>query len=77
VKLKTQRVVVTVIAVSVLLVGITPYSATTEILAFESRTEVSSPASHSYGAYNPFKSADVLTWHYHPGYVFNGVKSGT
>lgn len=79
--MKTLRnqVLVTVISLSLMWLAVTAYSSNTNILAV-------STISHSQLFDGPaavtvriltLKPGEALPWHYHPGYAFNSIKSGT
>ncbi len=78
-KIKTRKGAVIGISAGVLLLGVTVYAATTVILAvgtIEDSQLFDGPATVTVRTLtiNPGES---LQWHYHPGYAFNVVKSGT
>lgn len=67
------------IFVGVALLGFTVYSATTSILALGTIPDsqlFNGPATVTVRTLT-IKPGEVLPWHYHPGYAFNVVKSGT
>lgn len=74
-----RKVLAIAICVGVVLLGVTAYSATTNILAVGTIPDsqlFNGPATVTVRTLtiNPGES---LAWHYHPGYAFNVVKSGT
>lgn len=74
-----KKVLAIAICVGVALLGVTVYSATTNILAVGTIPDsqlFNGPATVTVRTLtiNPSES---LAWHYHPGYAFNVVKSGT
>jgi quercetin dioxygenase-like cupin family protein len=78
-KVKTRRGLVAVIGVGILLIGVTAYSAVTAILAvgtIEHSELFDGPATVTVRTLT-LKPGEVLAWHYHPGYAYNVVKSGT
>jgi quercetin dioxygenase-like cupin family protein len=78
-KLKTRRGAVTAISVAVLLIGVTAYAAVTVILAVGAipHSELfDGPATVTVRTLT-IAPGESLAWHYHPGYAFNVVKSGT
>ena len=78
-KLKTRRGAVTAISVAVLLIGVTAYAAVTVILAVGTipHSELfDGPATVTVRTLT-LAPSETLAWHYHPGYAFNVVKSGT
>jgi quercetin dioxygenase-like cupin family protein len=67
------------IALAVLLLGVAVYSATTDILlsgTIPDSQVFNGPANVTVRILT-LKPGDKLPWHYHPGYAFNVVKSGT
>jgi quercetin dioxygenase-like cupin family protein len=77
-KVKTRIGLVMVIGAGVALMGVTAYAVVTNILAVGtiSNTGVyDGPATVTVRTIT-FSPGDVLPWHYHPGYVFNVIKSG-
>jgi quercetin dioxygenase-like cupin family protein len=78
-KLRTRRGVVIAISLAVLLVGVTTYAAVTVILAvgtIEHSELFDGPATVTVRTLT-IAPGESLQWHYHPGYAFNVVKSGT
>ena len=78
-KLKTRRGAVIAISVAVLLIGATAYAATTVILAVGTNAETQlfdGPATLTVRTLT-IAPGESLQWHYHPGYAYNVVKSGT
>jgi len=78
-KVKTRRGLVMLIGVGVLLIGVTAYAAVTVILAVGTIPESAlfdGPATVTVRTLT-IKPGEVLAWHYHPGYAYNVVKSGT
>src|SRR5688500_10597793 len=78
-RIKTRRGLVMVIGVGVLLIGVTAYAAVTVILAVGTIPEsvlFDGPATVTVRTLT-IKPGEVLAWHYHPGYAYNVVKSGT
>ena len=74
-----RKVLAIAISVGVVLLSVTVYSATTNILAVGTIPDsqlFNGPATVTVRTLtiNPGES---LAWHYHPGYAFNVVKSGT
>ena len=74
-----RKVLAIAICVGVVLLSVTVYSATTNILAVGTIPDsqlFNGPATVTVRTLtiNPGES---LAWHYHPGYAFNVVKSGT
>jgi len=74
-----RKVLAIAICVGVVLLGVTVYAATTNILAVGTIPDsqlFNGPATVTVRTLtiNPGES---LAWHYHPGYAFNVVKSGT
>ena len=68
-----------VIGVGVLLIGVTAYAAVTVLLAVGTIPQSAlfdGPATVTVRTLT-IKPGEVLAWHYHPGYAFNVVKSGT
>jgi quercetin dioxygenase-like cupin family protein len=67
------------ISLGVVLLGITAYSATTDILVegtIPSSIFFEGPVKVTVRTLT-IKPGEALPWHYHPGYAFNVVKSGT
>ncbi|MCA1634042.1 MAG: cupin domain-containing protein [Acidobacteria bacterium] len=79
-KVKTRsRGLVIAISVGVALLSVTVYSATTNILAvgtIGNSQLFDGPATVTVRTLT-IKPGEELAWHYHPGYAFNVVKSGT
>ena len=78
-KLKTRRGAVIAISIAVLLIGATAYAATTVILAVGTNAETQlfdGPATLTVRTLT-IAPGESLQWHYHPGYAYNVVKSGT
>ncbi len=76
---KTRRGLVIAISVAVLLVGVTAYAAVTVILAVGTIPESAlfdGPATVTVRTLT-IAPGESLAWHYHPGYAYNVVKSGT
>ena len=76
---RSSKLLAIAICVGVVLFGVTVYSATTNILAVGTIPDsqlFNGPATVTVRTLtiNPGES---LAWHYHPGYAFNVVKSGT
>ena len=68
-----------VVALGVALVGVTAYAAITNILAVGTIPHSAlfdGPATVTVRTLT-IKPGETLAWHYHPGYAFNVVKSGT
>ena len=68
-----------VMGLGVLLIGVATYAAVTVILAVGTIPESAvfdGPATVTVRTLT-IKPGEVLAWHYHPGYAFNVVKSGT
>lgn len=77
-KLRTPRSLV-IATVGLLLVGITAYAAVTNILALGTNQHselFNGPASLTVRTLT-IAPGESLAWHYHPGYAYNVVKSGT
>jgi quercetin dioxygenase-like cupin family protein len=79
-KIKTmRRRFVIAISLGMILFGVIAYAATTVILAVGTipHSEIfDGPATVTVRTLT-IKPGEVLAWHYHPGYAFNVVKSGT
>jgi quercetin dioxygenase-like cupin family protein len=79
-KIKTMsRGVVIAISLGAMFFGVIAYAATTVILAVGTipHSELfDGPATVTVRTLT-IKPGEVLAWHYHPGYAFNVVKSGT
>jgi quercetin dioxygenase-like cupin family protein len=78
-KLKTRTGVVLAISLGVVLTGVTAYAAVTVILAFGTIPQsqlFDGPAGVTVRTLT-IAPGESLQWHYHPGYAFNVVKSGT
>ena len=78
-RIKTRRGLAIAISVAVLLVGVTAYAAVTNILAVGTipNSELfNGPATVTVRTLT-IAPGEVLPWHYHPGYAYNVVKSGT
>jgi len=78
-KLKTRRGLAIAISSGVLLIGITAYAAVTFILAFGTipHSELfDGPAGVTVRTLT-IAPGESLQWHYHPGYAYNVIKSGT
>jgi quercetin dioxygenase-like cupin family protein len=80
-KTKTSKKLAIAIATSLgfVLLGATVYSAVTNVLAvgaIEHSKLFDGPATVTVRTLT-IKPGEVLPWHYHPGYAFNVVKSGT
>ena len=78
-KLKTRRGLALAISSGVLLIGITAYAAVTFILAFGTipHSELfDGPAGVTVRTLT-IAPGESLQWHYHPGYAYNVIKSGT
>ena len=78
-KLKTRRGAVIAISVAVLLIGVTAYAAVTVVLAFgtiPASQLFDGPAAVTVRTLT-IAPGESLQWHYHPGYAYNVVKSGT
>ena len=78
-KIKTRRGLVIAISVAALLVGVTAYAAVTVILAVGTIPESAlfdGPATVTVRTLT-IAPGESLAWHYHPGYAYNVVKSGT
>ena len=76
---KTSRGLVIAIGVGIVLLGVTVYSATTNILAVGAIPDsqlFNGPATVTVRTLT-INPGETLAWHYHPGYAFNVVKSGT
>lgn len=74
-----RKLLAIAIFVGVALLGFTVYSATTSILALGTIPDsqlFNGPATVTVRTLT-IKPGEVLPWHYHPGYAFNVVKSGT
>jgi len=75
---KTSRNLVIAIGVGIVLLGVTVYSATTNILAVGTIPDsqlFNGPATVTVRTLT-INPGETLAWHYHPGYAFNVVKSG-
>lgn len=73
------KVLAIAICVGVVLLGVTVYSATTNILAVGTIPDsqlFNGPATVTVRTLT-IPPGEVGAWHYHPGYAFNVVKSGT
>ena len=79
-KVKTRsRGLVNAISLGAVLLGVTAYAAVTFVLAVGTipHSELfDGPATVTVRTLT-IKPGEVLAWHYHPGYAFNVVKSGT
>ena len=78
-KLKTRRGAVLAISLGVVLTGATAYAAVTVILAVGTIPQsqlFDGPATVTVRTLT-IAPGESLQWHYHPGYAFNVVKSGT
>jgi quercetin dioxygenase-like cupin family protein len=78
-KLKTRRGLVIASSFAVLLIGVTAYAAVTVILAVGTIPQsqlFDGPATVTVRTLT-IAPAETLQWHYHPGYAYNVVKSGT
>lgn len=78
-KLKTRRGAVLAISVAILLTGVTAYAAVTVILAVGTILQsqlFDGPATVTVRTLT-IAPGESLQWHYHPGYAYNVVKSGT
>jgi quercetin dioxygenase-like cupin family protein len=78
-KLKTRRGAVLAISVAILLTGVTAYAAVTVILAVGTIPQsqlFDGPATVTVRTLT-IAPGESLQWHYHPGYAYNVVKSGT
>ncbi len=76
---KPSRGLVIAISLGVVLLGATAYAAVTQILAVGTIPHsdlFDGPATVTVRTLT-IKPGEVLPWHYHPGYAFNVVKSGT
>lgn len=74
-----RKVLAIAICVGVALLGVTVYSATTNILAVGTIPDsqlFNGPATVTVRTLT-IPAGEVGAWHYHPGYAFNVVKSGT
>ena len=77
-KLKRSRSLI-VFSIAVLLIGVTAYAAVTVILAVGTIPDselFSGPATVTVRTLT-IVPGESLQWHYHPGYAYNVVKSGT
>ena len=75
---KTSTSLVIAIGVGIVLLGVTVYSATTNILAVGTIPDsqlFNGPATVTVRTLT-INPGETLAWHYHPGYAFNVVKSG-
>jgi quercetin dioxygenase-like cupin family protein len=79
-KVKTlSRTLMIAIGLGAVLLGVTAYSAITNILAvgtIPNSQLFNGPATVTVRTLT-IKPGETLAWHYHPGYAFNVVKSGT
>jgi quercetin dioxygenase-like cupin family protein len=78
-KLKTRRGRLIAISVAILLTGVTTYAAVTLILAVGTIPQsqlFDGPATVTVRTLT-IAPGESLQWHYHPGYAYNVVKSGT
>ena len=78
-KLKTRKGIVIGIGIAGLLIGVTAYAAVTVILAvgrIPNSQLFGGPATVTVRTLT-IKPGESLQWHYHPGYAYNVVKSGT
>src|SRR5258705_10110375 len=78
-KLKTRRSLVIASSFGVLLIGVTAYAAVTVILAVGTIPQsqlFNGPATVTVRTLT-VAPGETLQWHYHPGYPYNVVKSGT
>ena len=78
-KLKTRKGIVIGIGIAGLLIGVTAYAAVTVILAVGRIPDsqlFDGPATVTVRTLT-IKPGESLQWHYHPGYAYNVVKSGT
>src|SRR5829696_7366239 len=76
---KPRRGVVIAVGLGVVLLGVTAYAAVTNILAVGTIPHsdlFDGPATVTVRTLT-IKPGETLAWHYHPGYAFNVVKSGT
>jgi quercetin dioxygenase-like cupin family protein len=76
---KSSRRLVIGISVGAALLGVTVYAAVTDILAVGTIPKsqfFDGPATVTVRTLT-IKPGETLAWHYHPGYAFNVVKSGT
>ena len=74
-----KRKLVIGISLGIMLLGVTVYSATTNILAvgtIPNSQLFDGPATVTVRTLT-IAPGEMLAWHYHPGYAFNVVKSGT
>jgi quercetin dioxygenase-like cupin family protein len=79
-KIKTQGGgLASVVAVGVVLLGVTAYASVTQMLAVGviPHSELFGGPAEVTVRTLTIKPGEVLPWHYHPGYAFNVVKSGT
>ncbi len=73
------KVIAIVIGLAVVLLGVTAYASVTNILAVGTIPDsqlFAGPATVTVRTLT-IKPGEILAWHYHPGYAFNVVKSGT
>jgi quercetin dioxygenase-like cupin family protein len=78
-KTRYRKVLAIAICVGVALLGVTVYSSTTSILALGTIPDsqlFNGPATVTVRTLT-INPGETLGWHYHPGYAFNVVKSGT
>src|SRR5215813_5870858 len=78
-KLKTRRGAVLAISLGVVLTGVTAYAAVTVILAVGTIPQsqlFDGPATVTVRTLT-IAPGESLQWHYHPGYAYNVIKSGT
>lgn len=76
---RTRKLLAIAICVGVVLLGVTVYSATTNILAVGTIPDsqlFNGPATVTDRTLT-IPPGETGAWHYHPGYAFNVVKSGT
>ena len=78
-KITRSRVLVIAIILGIALLGAGVYAASTNILAVGTISQsqlFDGPAKVTVRTLT-LKPGEALPWHYHPGYAFNAVKSGT
>jgi quercetin dioxygenase-like cupin family protein len=78
-KVKTRRGLALAVGAGVILIGVTAYALVViEILAIGtiSHSDLYDSSATLTVRKLTLQPGDVLPWHYHPGYVFNVVKSG-
>jgi quercetin dioxygenase-like cupin family protein len=78
-KITTRRCLVMATGVAILLIAVTAYAAVTVILAVGTipQSQLFNGAATVTVRTLTISPGESLAWHYHPGYAYNVVKSGT